>query len=59
MTSQHAIRDARLASQVYRESMRRLTAAMALETDAFEHAATEYVAHLNYQRAMRELNLKD
>lgn len=56
MTRKNAIREARLASQAYAASLRRLTTARALHLpDTLELSAAEYVARTNHQRAMREL----
>lgn len=58
MTMQCAVAEARRASQVYADTMRRLTAARALgERSLSEIEVAEHSAHVNYRRAMRELNL--
>lgn len=52
----NAIRDARIASQAYAATLRRLTTAQALHSpETLELSAAEYMARTNHQRAMREL----
>lgn len=54
---QCGLAEARRASQVYADTMRRLTAAKVLgERNMIEIEVAEHSAHVNYRRAMRELN---
>jgi hypothetical protein len=56
MARNNAIRKAKLASQAYAASLRRLTSAQALHSpDTLELSAAEYMARTYHQRAMRKL----
>ena len=58
MARKNTIRDARLASQAYAATLRRLTTAQALHSpDTLELSAAEFIARNYHQRAMRELSL--
>lgn len=57
MTRKNAIREARLASQAYAATLRRLTAAQALHSpDTLELSAAEYMARTHHQCALAALN---